>query len=363
MRLGPRPLLCSCLAVSVLAGCGLRRPATPAEPPPAPEPPAAADDGTRREMAALAFIAYLGEQVTGPDEEVERRLAPCLERELGKQPLTEGRWDLAWGPAVYRFAHADLDDNMMYVVRDAADPAHLAVATRGTNAKAVLDWLVEDFEVVRMKRWRYGTAPRDAKVARGTSDGLDVLRTMTAEAGPAPGVRLADFLAAEAREHPGLRVEVTGHSLGGALAPTLALWLADTKPDWDPSGQARIATYPLAGPTAGNAHFAAYSDARIGEATVRIHNPSCRWPGTRTPSAPSPVSTSPSPGRTSSCATCSRPPACSSPPSTTTRSGPTRRPSPPRSTTPSPTSWARWAGSTPAATAAPWGWWSRTSCR
>ncbi len=96
---------------------------------------------------------------------------------------------------------------------------------------------------------------------------------MTAEAGPAPGVDLAAFLAAEARARPGLRLDVTGHSLGGALAPTLALWLADTKPSWDPGGRARIAVYPLAGPTAGNAAFAAYSDSRISAATVRVHNP------------------------------------------------------------------------------------------
>src|SRR5690348_11288651 len=68
----------------------------------------------RQEMGALAFIAYLGEQVTGSDDEVEVKLAPCLERELAKQPLTTGRWLLAWGPAVYKFADADLDDNMMY---------------------------------------------------------------------------------------------------------------------------------------------------------------------------------------------------------------------------------------------------------
>jgi hypothetical protein len=273
MRLDPRSLLCPFLAACLVAGCGLRQPATTETAPLAPEPAAAADEGTRREMAALAFIAYLGEQVTGKDAEVERRLAPCLVDELGKQPVTKDRWELAWGPAVHRFADAKLDDNFLFVVRDKTDPARLAVVTRGTNAKAVLDWVVEDFEVFRQVRWRYGAAPGEARIAHGTWKGLSVLQRMTAEAGPAPGVRLAEFLAAEAGARPGLRVEVAGHSLGGALSPTLALWLADTKASWDPSGRARIATYPLAGPTAGNAAFAAYSDSRIGQATVRIHNP------------------------------------------------------------------------------------------
>ncbi len=167
MRFDPRPQPCAVLAAVVLAACGLRQPATTETAPPAPEPAAAADEGTRQEMAALAFIAYLGERVTGSDEEVERRLAPCLVEELAKQPVTQDRWELAWGPAVHRFALAELDDNFLFVVRDRAHPARLAVVTRGTNAKAVLDWIVEDFEVFRQVSWRYGAAPRGSRTAPG----------------------------------------------------------------------------------------------------------------------------------------------------------------------------------------------------
>lgn len=258
------------MAILVLAGgCSCLGPPAKLPPTATPEPQLA----VRQEMGALAFIAYLGEQVTGSDDEVEKKLAPCLEGELARQRLTKDRWLLAWGPAVYKFADADLDDNMMYVVRDARDPAHLAIATRGTNYKAILDWLIEDFEVHQQVAWKYGKAPRRARIAQGTSDGLGILQTMVPAAGPAPGIPLSQFLAAEAKDHPGLQIDVTGHSLGGALAPTLALWLADTRADWDPRQQARIAVHSLAGPTAGNAAFAAYSDSRLGAATDRMHNP------------------------------------------------------------------------------------------
>lgn len=100
-----------------------------------------------QEMATLAFLAYLGDGLTGTDAEVETQLAGCLSAALQQQPGVGG-WSLAWGPAVYHFSLAKLDDNMMYVVRETANPSHLAIVVRGTNAPALLDWLVEDFDVV-----------------------------------------------------------------------------------------------------------------------------------------------------------------------------------------------------------------------
>lgn len=263
-------VLFGCIAAFAAAGCRPPRPVAPVT-----TPPTVTEAATpkRQEMAALAFIAYLGESLEGSDDEVERQLFPCMTRELARQPLTRDRWTLAWGPAVYKFAFAELDDNMMYVVRDAANPAHLAIAVRGTNAKAILDWLVEDFEVHGQVAWPYGSPPSGAKIARGTYDGLRILQAMKPASGPAPDQTLGEFLAAEAKRLGPLQIDVTGHSLGGALSPTLTLWLADTRSSWDPSGAAQLAVYPLAGPTAGNADFAAYSDSRIGAATDRLHNP------------------------------------------------------------------------------------------
>lgn len=272
MRLRALALLGGALAVSL--GCQPPRTVTGA--PAAPTDPPAARESVSpdaREMAALAFLAYLGEKVEGSDDEVERQLVPCMEGELARQPLTRDKWSLAWGPAVFKFALAELDDNMMYVVRETANPGHLAIAVRGTNSTAILDWLVEDFEVFRQVSWPYGEAPADAKIAHGTYESLQILQNMVPVSGPSAGQTLSQFLTAEAQAHGALLIDVTGHSLGGALSPTLALWLADTQPQWDPAGTARLRVFPLAGPTAGNAAFAAYSDARIGAAVDRLHNP------------------------------------------------------------------------------------------
>jgi len=56
---------------------------------------------------------------------------------------------------------------------------------------------------------------------------------------------------------------VTGHSLGGCLAGTFALYLKDNRESWDSSGTSRVCCITFAAPTAGNAAFAAYSDGQF----------------------------------------------------------------------------------------------------
>jgi hypothetical protein len=223
----------------------------------------------KQEMAALAFLAYLGDTLKGSDEKVESQLAQCMPVALEQAP----GWKLAWGPAVYHFSLGKLDDNMMYVVRQPTTPAQLAIVVRGTNPSAILDWLVEDFDVVDQVSWPSGSPSGQPKISKGTSEGLHILQTMVPEAGPVPQKTLTQFLTEEVKAAPTqLRVYVTGHSLGGALAPALALWLSDTQAEWDPSRRAQISVYPLAGPTPGNADFAAYYDGSP-LTTDRMWNP------------------------------------------------------------------------------------------
>lgn len=78
-----------------------------------------------------------------------------------------------------------------------------------------------------------------------------------------------------------LEIIVTGHSKGGALSATAALWLADTQgaaewvqadQRWDPERKATIGCYSFAGPTAGNSAFVAHSDQVIGDHCRRVAN-------------------------------------------------------------------------------------------
>lgn len=97
----------------------------------------------------------------------------------------------------------------------------------------------------------------------------------------APGVDLTHFLRAVVDSaESGVEVVVTGHSKGGALSSTLALWLAQTQgsmgiprlDQWDPDAKALVRCWSYAGPTAGNSDFAAMSDVVIGDRCHRVSN-------------------------------------------------------------------------------------------
>ena len=76
-----------------------------------------------------------------------------------------------------------------------------------------------------------------------------------------------------------VNIYVVGHSKSGALAPALALWLADTQggvvvgaEQWDPSAKAKLYLYTFAAPTPGNAGFANRLKQKIA-ASYRLANP------------------------------------------------------------------------------------------
>jgi len=239
----------------------------------APAPPVI--DQTDREMVALAFIAYTGERIEGSDSEVSQKLVPCFVDELAKQPLAKD-WELVWGPVVYRFDFALFNDNLLYAVQRHNDPTNLTVSVRGTNAPALFDWLIEDLSVFRLHDWPYGEPEGlQPKIAEGTWKGLEILQKLVPpDRVPGAGKGISGFLGERVAASAPARttIHVTGHSLGGALSPVLALWLADTRAEWDPDNLADLHVAPFAGPTQGDADFAAYYDQRLGTSTTRFHD-------------------------------------------------------------------------------------------
>jgi hypothetical protein len=89
-----------------------------------------------------------------------------------------------------------------------------------------------------------------------------------------PGPDLAGLLSTLAAGAEGtMQVDVVGHSKGGALASTLALWLAESQEEtWDPSGRAVVRCFSFAGPTAGNRGFADRIDDVLGARHRRVAN-------------------------------------------------------------------------------------------
>lgn len=185
-----------------------------------------------------------------------------------------GNWELVWGPAVLEEVidgvPTGVADNSLFVAKcDAVSfpgspsvmPAYV-VAIAGTNPNSLYDWGDEDFSVSTVVNWTtydpsgFTPSPYVAGtpfISKGTATGIqNLLRLVSPDTAAAPGTSLEQFLN-HAKPDQDTAIIFCGHSLGGALSPTLALYLKQ-KNYLDAFGLTLV--YPTAGPTPGEANFA-----------------------------------------------------------------------------------------------------------
>lgn len=234
----------------------------------------------------MAYLAYTDELI--PIDALDRVAAgrvakAAIERQMISLPPCKSAngavdWRVVWGPASFTLPEGILQDNAMFVAEQISAPGNLVVAIRGTNGDSILDWIVDDIDVWTKAPWTAplgGALGEKAQVSRATHDAVEVLlnRLRPSEGQGGCGLSLEAFLAARASQ--GLRVSFTGHSLAGALAPTLALWFKQRQGragGWDAEGKASLSVVAFAGATPGDAAFAELFDAQLGGACMRIHN-------------------------------------------------------------------------------------------
>lgn len=197
--------------------------------------------------------------------------------------LYGGSWELVWGPGVYQINTTyGLADNTAFVVQCKAKNLYI-VAVAGTDPAAFQDWLLEDLQVgpdycVDWEAYVSGNVatgsatptasgwhPAKQQISLGTALGVWALASQLTQSSQSPsiGTTLASFLQSIASQS-GQTIIFTGHSLGGALSPTLANWVhaQSTKP------KATILTMPTAGPTPGNGLYQIAWDANFPQMPV-----------------------------------------------------------------------------------------------
>jgi len=228
---------------------------------------------------ALAQLAYTDEAATviprvGTDLPTAVANLPDLPPPPGvTAPAGWCRWRVEWGPVV-----TPDNGNLMYaaVCREQATglPLCAALCIRGTDTqehgelRGLLQEVYEDLDVAHTVPWATVMSDpgspciegkADVAIAKGTCDGLKILRGMTAPADGGGTTDILSWVETFAAAHAGVPIVVTGHSLGACQATVMAAFLHDSL---TASGiPATIVPHAFAPPTAGTPGFAAKFDA------------------------------------------------------------------------------------------------------
>lgn len=180
-------------------------------------------------------------------------------------------WQLLWGPVIYSNepnANVVVADNTMLMVYSPSQKL-VIIAIAGTNIDSTYGWLKEDFNVSTMVPWQTvvgsgvnNNIPAAAAISEGTNLGLEALLSMQ-DSNNNTLIDALESLLAQTSTPSGLELAVAGHSLGGTLCPTMALYLqnitTDSSLNWNTSGKVTtISAWPTAGPTPGESNFATY---------------------------------------------------------------------------------------------------------
>jgi hypothetical protein len=217
---------------------------------------------------------------------LQGKLTTFLSQQEVKNAM-EGQWSLVWGPAVFEAQDSSTGyaDNVMYVAAS-PDQSTYVVAIAGTNGSSDYDKNDEDNSVNTTKLWvdAFPNLP-----SYGVPSGINPWPTLST--GTALGVNnllgMTDTLTTQKTLVEFLRsVSATGsktlifagHSLGGALAPTLALAL------FNPSGGplrtqdwGHVYVLPVAGATPGNQGLSQFFQQVFPPVSLNLPQPQYAW--------------------------------------------------------------------------------------
>ncbi|WP_395850324.1 hypothetical protein [Cystobacter fuscus] len=199
--------------------------------------------------------------------------------------LAGGDWAVVWGPCLYSRKPSAPSEatNAMYVAYSAKLSTYV-VAIAATNPKSVYDWVKEDGDVsfAYQAKWPISipfTArfhllpipPETPAISAATAIGVSDLLSQPSMADPNNGF-LQGFLTQKASEDATLIF--CGHSLAGALSPTMALTLY---PNPANSGWKEVLVLPTAGASPGNSSFAQAFTKAYPATSSKVGTPYDHW--------------------------------------------------------------------------------------
>ena len=234
--------------------------------------------GTQAELTA-----YLNAYLTGGPDASGKNYAGVLNMPADV-PLIGNDWTVVWGPAVCLPPGKTTAPaaNAAYIAYSPTQAMYV-VAIAATNATSFYDWISEDGNVspIFMARWPI-TIPYSqqthlpwifppAAVSSATALGVSNVLTLT---DPLTGLTIGAYLKSLKNISKDTLV-FTGHSLAGALSPSVAEFLY---PDPSSSGFAAVYVLPTAGATPGNGKFASdWNSAYPSTPVAGLNTPYAKW--------------------------------------------------------------------------------------
>lgn|GEM_PF-1283490 len=256
--------LLGCLATAaLLGGCVSAGPSAPGA------SPCGAD--CKQVTLAMAYTANLSGSINlgnNPNVDTLQRITATTSKRIGcalsTAPVLGNGWTVEWGPVIVLKPNvppshgvtaapdvnvvSQVPANTVFMARKNGTNVHI-IAIAGTNPSSLFDWDDEDL-AAKPVLWPGTEAWQGIRITQGTLTGLGILQGMQSG-----GKTLSAFLQGMAAPK-GTEIYITGHSLGGALAPALGLWLSEQKSTWDPNRNTTLKVYTFAGATPGDRKFA-----------------------------------------------------------------------------------------------------------
>ncbi|TAE86247.1 MAG: hypothetical protein EAY81_05860 [Bacteroidetes bacterium] len=200
---------------------------------------------------------------------INQCLSNAVDSTSSSTKLSLNNWKLFWGPGVIPMPSNIIDIKLkgdyyvstvsMSIFQNTSTNT-MVVAIQATNPYSYYAWNTLDFGVNSTVPWD-DTASHGV-VSNGTSLGLNYLINLTNQS------NYNGISALLSACNSTTNVVVTGHSLGGALSPVLALYLKNKYP----AIANNVYCLSTAGATPGDNLFAQYYNSQLGNNTVRIWN-------------------------------------------------------------------------------------------
>jgi triacylglycerol lipase len=184
---------------------------------------------------------------------------------------------LVWGPVAGKPSKYAEDlyvtCALMYVVKN-KNANEYTLVIRGTNPISLYSWFCLDINVGTQETWSKALEQiepkskqpihlpyNDINISKATYDALEIHAELKDDNNRTVLDWLAETVKPANAGPTHIKLNITGHSLGGLLSTTLALWLHDKLLERGLHQYVDFNIYAFAAPTAGNQHFVDYTQS------------------------------------------------------------------------------------------------------